>query len=198
MFGYRREELIGQNIRMLVPELGAASSRASSKSLAVQAACELSARARMASNFPVEISLSPLQTEEGLLVTSAIRDVTERKKSRSGDSRAERHAWSSAWPSAPQELLRIQRSPAAIQRRSEPVRLRRQSRSAGAAAHGRAVQPDAAAKIRGHSWMASRSVHLLRRRRRAAHGDAAEGSAGVLARPDRRRRVRRARWTSST
>src|SRR6058998_141106 len=30
--------------------------------------------------FPVEISLSPLQTEEGLLVTSAIRDVTERKQ----------------------------------------------------------------------------------------------------------------------
>src|SRR5213075_2787001 len=32
------------------------------------------------SEFPVEISLSPLQTEEGTLVTSAIRDITERKR----------------------------------------------------------------------------------------------------------------------
>src|SRR5689334_24457085 len=31
--------------------------------------------------FPVEISLSPLQTEEGMLVSSAIRDITERKRS---------------------------------------------------------------------------------------------------------------------
>ena len=36
--------------------------------------------ARIGIEFPVEISLSPLQTEEGLLVTSAIRDITERKR----------------------------------------------------------------------------------------------------------------------
>ena len=32
------------------------------------------------SEFPVEISLSPLETDEGVLVSSAIRDVTERKR----------------------------------------------------------------------------------------------------------------------
>ncbi len=32
------------------------------------------------STFPVEITLSPLHTEEGLLVTAAIRDITERKR----------------------------------------------------------------------------------------------------------------------
>ena len=34
----------------------------------------------MARPFPVEISFSPLQTEEGLVITSAIRDISERRK----------------------------------------------------------------------------------------------------------------------
>ena len=71
MFGYSREELIGRNIRRLVEDWS--DQRPSSQQ-------ELWARRKNRNQFPVEISLSPLQTEEGLLLTSAIRDITERKR----------------------------------------------------------------------------------------------------------------------
>src|SRR5258708_5608628 len=74
MYGFRREELIGQNIRILVPDwCGQLPSTAS-------LAREFGARLKNQQEFPVEISLSPLQTEEGLLFTSAIRNITERKR----------------------------------------------------------------------------------------------------------------------
>jgi PAS domain S-box-containing protein len=69
MFGFRRDELIGQNIRMLVPDWNGQ-----------VPAQEVGARRKNDQQFPVEISLSPLQTEEGLLFTSAIRNITERKR----------------------------------------------------------------------------------------------------------------------
>jgi signal transduction histidine kinase/ActR/RegA family two-component response regulator len=69
MFGFRRDELIGQNIRMLVPDWNGQ-----------VPAQEFGARRKNDQQFPVEISLSPLQTEEGLLFTSAIRNITERKR----------------------------------------------------------------------------------------------------------------------
>ena len=84
MFGFRREELIGQNIRELVPEW-TPSSPLSIDADAValtgpSSPKELWAVRKNKQRYPVEISLSPLQTEEGLLLTSAIRDITERKK----------------------------------------------------------------------------------------------------------------------
>jgi PAS domain S-box-containing protein len=85
MFGYSRDELIGKNIRMLVSDwtgrqtssldVGRADAALWSSSQE-----ELWARRKNQNQFPVEISLSPLQTEEGLLLTSAIRDITERKR----------------------------------------------------------------------------------------------------------------------
>jgi PAS domain S-box-containing protein len=81
MFAFPREELIGQNIRMLVPDWSSHSAPARAKGLAWPASpTELWARRKNGHRFPVEISLSPLQTEEGLLLTSAIRDVTERRR----------------------------------------------------------------------------------------------------------------------
>jgi PAS domain S-box-containing protein len=85
MFGFRREELIGQNIRELVPDWTASSPSLNPHAIAGFAAGpssprELWALRKNKQRYPVEISLSPLQTEEGLLLTSAIRDITERKK----------------------------------------------------------------------------------------------------------------------
>ncbi len=81
MFAFPREELIGQNIRMLVPEWSSHSRPARANASAVLASpTELWARRKSGHQFPVEISLSPLQTEEGLLLTSAVRDVTERQR----------------------------------------------------------------------------------------------------------------------
>src|SRR5580658_7410506 len=81
MFAFPREELIGQNIRMLVPDWSSHARQPRANGLAWLASpTELWARRKSGHQFPVEISLSPLQTEEGLLLTSAIRDITERRR----------------------------------------------------------------------------------------------------------------------
>ena len=81
LFGFRREELIGQDIRHLVPDWNChPASFSSGETNCPGAPVELWARRKSGDQFPVEISLSPLQTEEGLLLTSAIRDITQRKQ----------------------------------------------------------------------------------------------------------------------
>jgi diguanylate cyclase (GGDEF)-like protein/PAS domain S-box-containing protein len=88
MFGYSREELIGQSVRVLIPERLRERHRAHQRSYLRDAKArpmgsdlELHGRRKDGSEFPVEISLSPLETDEGTLVSSAIRDITERKRS---------------------------------------------------------------------------------------------------------------------
>ena len=76
MFGLRREDLIGRNIRSLVPQWNSGGEMLAWTGSHKQ----MTARRSNGNEFPAEISLSPLQTEEGLLVTSAIRDVMERAK----------------------------------------------------------------------------------------------------------------------
>lgn len=80
MFAFPREELIGQNIRMLVPEWSNRGGRGAAGLGWLASPRELWARRKSGQQFPVEISLSPLQTEEGLLFTSAVRDITERRR----------------------------------------------------------------------------------------------------------------------
>ena len=96
LFGYARDELIGQAVELLIPArfrdghhrhrdnyISSAHTRPMGSGL------ELFACRKDGSEFPVEISLSPLQSPSGTLVTSVVRDITERKQAQ---QMLERHA----------------------------------------------------------------------------------------------------------
>jgi len=87
LFGYPRHELIGQSIDVLVPERFRGNHPAkragyfeAPRARPMGPGLDLYGRRRDGSEFPAEISLSPIATPEGTLVTAAIRDVTERKR----------------------------------------------------------------------------------------------------------------------
>jgi len=87
LFGYEREELLGRDIEILLPDsarrrhvehreqyVAAPAVRPMGRGLA------LSGRRKDGIEFPAEISLSPLQTDDGLLITAVVRDVSERRR----------------------------------------------------------------------------------------------------------------------
>lgn len=87
LFAYQRDELIGQPVEMLLPERFRSAHMhhrerysASPRTRPMGAGLELWGRRRDGTEFPVEISLSPLALEGARYVISVIRDVTERKR----------------------------------------------------------------------------------------------------------------------
>ncbi len=85
-FGYRRDELLGQKVTNIIPvgfaeRLIADSTRTAAEALAQQigTGIELTALRKDGSEFPIEIMLSPLAGDDGILVTAAIRDISVRK-----------------------------------------------------------------------------------------------------------------------
>ena len=85
LFGFKRGELIGSEIEILIPEryreqhpekFAGFVRDAHARPMAT--GLRLFGQRKDGSEFPVEISLSPVQTDDGMLVSAAIRDVTER------------------------------------------------------------------------------------------------------------------------
>jgi PAS domain S-box-containing protein len=98
LFGYQREELLGQPIEMLVParyrnrhEGHRTGFFDAPRVRHMGAGLELFGLHKDGHEFPVEISLSPLETEDGTLVSGAIRDITERKRAEEALRQSEQH-----------------------------------------------------------------------------------------------------------
>jgi diguanylate cyclase (GGDEF)-like protein/PAS domain S-box-containing protein len=86
MFGYSRSELIGAPVEQLVPprvvgsrELGPRRPAEDVHQQPMGSGIDLFARRKDGTEFPVEITFGPLETEQGRLLSAAVRDVTERK-----------------------------------------------------------------------------------------------------------------------
>ena len=99
LFGYQRKELLGAPIELLLPERLRASHvghrdhyATAPKVRSMGSGLELFGRKKDGSEFPLEVSLSPLETEAGLFVLSALRDITERKRALSLQRAAEQQA----------------------------------------------------------------------------------------------------------
>ncbi len=88
LFGYTRDELLGQSVEILVPKRLRHRHPEKRREyvanplsiMALSPDQELLGLRKDGTEFPAEITLSPLETEEGLLISSAIRDITERKR----------------------------------------------------------------------------------------------------------------------
>ncbi|HET9912106.1 MAG TPA: PAS domain S-box protein [Anaerolineales bacterium] len=87
LFGYKRDELVGKHVELLVPERFRDTHPFHRKQYGknpqprpMGADLDLYALRKDGNEFPVEISLSPMETEDDNLIIAAIRDITERKR----------------------------------------------------------------------------------------------------------------------
>ena len=86
LFGYQREEILGRDVEVLLPDSLREQHRLHRKDFIAQphvrpmgVGLELFGLRKGGAEFPVEVSLGPVETTAGVLVSSAIRDITERK-----------------------------------------------------------------------------------------------------------------------
>src|SRR5205807_9863053 len=91
LFGWRRDQLVGQSVELLLPERFQARHAEHRQSYSAElelrpmgADLDLYARRADGTEFPVEISLSPLRTDQLVLVSAAVRDVSDRKQAQLG------------------------------------------------------------------------------------------------------------------
>jgi formate hydrogenlyase transcriptional activator len=98
LFGFGREELTGQMVEILVPERFREGHpqhrddyRARASIRAMGAGLELFGRRKNGSEIPIDIMLSPIETAEGRIVVSVIRDISERKKAEQALRQTEEH-----------------------------------------------------------------------------------------------------------
>jgi hypothetical protein len=89
LFGYARDELIGEFVEVLVPEtrrgrhvMERNNYFADPHARSMGAGMQLAGRRKDGTEFPAEISLGPLETEDGLVVSAAVRDITDRLAAR--------------------------------------------------------------------------------------------------------------------
>jgi two-component system, cell cycle sensor histidine kinase and response regulator CckA len=99
LFGYGRDELVGQPVETLVPESARgvhpghrAGYLADPQPRPMSAGMQLAGRRKDGSTFPAEISLAAIDTDEGILVTAAVRDVTERLEAAADRALLKSHA----------------------------------------------------------------------------------------------------------
>jgi len=112
-FGYRRDELVGQMVKNIIPtgfaeRLVADGTRTAADALAQQigTGIELSGLRKDGTEFPIEIMLSPLESAEGVLVTAAIRNITVRKEAEKHLTQVE-GKYSELLEAAPDAMLSI-------------------------------------------------------------------------------------------
>ncbi len=95
LFGYNEQELVGENLDILIPERFHKEHRtklssyfSNPRSRPMGSGLEINARRKDGTEFPADISLSPLDTDGEMLAIASIRDITERRRN---ESRIERN-----------------------------------------------------------------------------------------------------------